>query len=400
MLRDMTKHLDASAAGKDHYLILDGLRGVAAVMVVLFHICEAYKPEHPLTQLINHGYLAVDFFFLLSGFVIAYAYDDRWQAMGLRDFFKRRLIRLQPMVVMGMVVGAALYYLQAGPAFPLIDATPVWLMLLVMLIGCTLLPLPPSMDIRGWGEMHPLNGPAWSLFFEYIANILYALGLRKLPNRWLGLLVALAAAFLLHLAVFGKRGDLIGGWSITPEQLHIGFARLLFPILAGMLLMRLGKRIRIRHAFETCSVLLVVALAMPRFGGAEHLWMNGLYEALCVIVLFPVIVAIGAGASLVAGPATRAATFFGQLSYPLYITHYGLIYTYVEWMTEHQAQSTLMKCAMGALVFVASIAIAWACLKLYDLPLRRWLTARFIHAPGRRVPGQPPRSQRAASIAK
>jgi peptidoglycan/LPS O-acetylase OafA/YrhL len=59
-----------------------------------------------------------------------------------------------------------------------------------------------------------------------------------------------------------------------------------------------------------------------------------------------------------------------------------------------------MKCAMGALVFVASIAIAWACLKLYDLPLRRWLTARFIHAPGRRVPGQPPRSQRAASIAK
>ena len=158
MLRDMTKHLDASAAGKDHYLILDGLRGVAAVMVVLFHICEAYKPEHPLTQLINHGYLAVDFFFLLSGFVIAYAYDDRWQAMGLRDFFKRRLIRLQPMVVMGMVVGAALYYLQAGPAFPLIDATPVWLMLLVMLIGCTLLPLPPSMDIRGWGEMHPVAG--------------------------------------------------------------------------------------------------------------------------------------------------------------------------------------------------------------------------------------------------
>lgn len=400
MLRDMTKHLDASAAGKDHYLILDGLRGVAAVMVVLFHICEAYKPEHPLTQLINHGYLAVDFFFLLSGFVIAYAYDDRWQAMGLRDFFKRRLIRLQPMVVMGMVVGAALYYLQAGPAFPLIDATPVWLMLLVMLIGCTLLPLPPSMDIRGWGEMHPLNGPAWSLFFEYIANILYALGLRKLPNRWLGLLVALAAAFLVHLAVFGKRGDLIGGWSITPGQLHIGFARLLFPFLAGMLLMRLGKRIRIRYAFETCAVLLVVALALPRFGGAEHLWMNGLYEALCVIVLFPVIVAIGAGASLGTGLATRAASFFGQLSYPLYITHYGLIYAYVEWMTEHQAQSTLMKCAMGALVFVASITIAWACLKLYDLPLRRWLTARFIHAPGRRVPGQPPRSQRAASIAK
>jgi len=394
----MTNRPDAPAA-KDHYLILDGLRGVAAVMVVLFHLCEAFNPEHPLTQWINHGYLAVDFFFLLSGFVIAYAYDDRWQAMGLGDFFKRRLVRLQPMVVMGMLVGAALFYLQAGSTFPTIAATPVWLMLLVMAIGCTLLPVPPSLDIRGWGEMHPLNGPAWSLFFEYIANILYALVLRRLANRWLGVLVALAAALLVHLAVFGARGDLIGGWSITPEQLHVGFARLLFPFLAGMLLMRLGKRIHLNHAFGVCSALLVVALALPRFGGAEHLWMNGLYESLCVIVLFPVIVAIGAGATL-GSAATRIAGFFGQLSYPLYITHYGLIYAYTSWIADHQALPTLTRVAMGALVFVTSLAIAWACLKFYDLPVRRWLTARFIHAPGQRVPGQPPRSQRAASTAK
>jgi peptidoglycan/LPS O-acetylase OafA/YrhL len=276
----MTQTAPADVDGKRHYLILDGLRGVASLMVVLFHLCEANMPEQSLVQWINHGYLAVDFFFLLSGFVIAYAYDDRWNRLSVKGFFKRRLIRLQPMVVMGMLVGAALFYFQQGPVFPLIAQTPVWQLLLVTLVGCTLLPLPISMDIRGWQEMHPVDGPAWSLFFEYIANIAYALGLRKVSNRVLGVLVALAAAFLLQLAVFGERGDLIGGWSISAEQLHIGFARLLFPFLAGMLLMRLGKRIHVRGAFVVCSVLLIVALSLPRFGGSEHHWMNGLYEAL------------------------------------------------------------------------------------------------------------------------
>ena len=83
---------------KPHYAILDGLRGVASVMVVAFHIFEAHATDR-FHQVINHGYLAVDFFFLLSGFVIGYAYDDRWGKMNLKTFFKIRLIRLQPMVV-------------------------------------------------------------------------------------------------------------------------------------------------------------------------------------------------------------------------------------------------------------------------------------------------------------
>src|SRR5215212_872646 len=96
---------------KPHFAILDGLRGVAAVTVVAFHIFEAHATSH-LNQIINHGYLAVDFFFLLSGFVIGYAYDDRWGKMSIKDFFKIRLIRLQPMVVMGMIVGAICFYFQ------------------------------------------------------------------------------------------------------------------------------------------------------------------------------------------------------------------------------------------------------------------------------------------------
>src|ERR1700761_7106542 len=124
---------------KSHYEILDGLRGVAAVLVVIFHVLETYSGDR-FHQVINHGYLAVDFFFLLSGFVVAYAYDDRWGKMTQWDFYKRRLIRLQPMVIMGSVIGAILFYFQVSPAFPNIAQTPVWEMLLIMVIGATLIP--------------------------------------------------------------------------------------------------------------------------------------------------------------------------------------------------------------------------------------------------------------------
>ena len=120
---------------KKHYPILDGLRGVASVMVIVFHVLEAFTGGNRFVQIINHGYLAVDFFFLLSGFVVAYAYDDRWGKMTPRDFYKRRLVRLQPMVVLGSVIGAALFYFQGGNTFPLIADIPVWKMLLVMIIA-------------------------------------------------------------------------------------------------------------------------------------------------------------------------------------------------------------------------------------------------------------------------
>lgn len=367
----------AIAPTKSHYIVLDGLRGVASLMVVIFHLFEPFSGEDATKQIMNHGYLAVDFFFLLSGFVVAYAYDDRWGRMTQWDFYKRRLVRLQPMVILGSLIGAALFYFQKGSAFPLIATTPPWKMLLVMLLGCTLLPLPTSMDIRGWQEMHPLDGPAWSLFFEYIANILYAIGLRKLSNRVLGVLVALSACFLLQLAVFGTRGDLIGGWALNSKELHIGFARLLFPFFAGVLLERIGKRIPMKTAFGMSSLLLIVALSLPRFGGTQHHWMNGLYESLCVILLFPIIVMIGAGEKRVDGPSIRIARFFGDLSYPLYITHYPLIYIYTAWVVREKP-APARGAAWGALLLVGAITIAYASLKLYDEPVRRWLSKKFL----------------------
>jgi len=371
---------------KPHYEILDGLRGVAAMMVVIFHTFEAYAEGSPFKQKLNHGYLAVDFFFLLSGFVVAYAYDDRWNRMTQWDFYKRRLIRLQPMVIAGTIIGAALFYFQSCPMFSLVATTPMWKMLLVMLVGFTLIPLLPSMDIRGWQEMHPLDGPAWSLFFEYIANILYAVFLRKLSNRVLAVLALICAGLLVHLTVMGPRGDVIGGWSIDVPQLHIGFARMLYPFIAGMLLMRLGKRIHVRGSFLWCSLLLIAIFCVPRIGGPEHLWRNGLYESFAIIVMFPIVVAMGAGDNVKEGFEYRLCKFFGDISYPLYITHYPLIYVYTAWVTRDKIPAP-KGAVIGVLLFIVAITIAYACLKLYDEPVRKLLSARYLKR--RTQEGQP-----------
>lgn len=361
---------------KNHYEILDGLRGVAAVLVVAFHIFETFSGDR-FHQIINHGYLAVDFFFLLSGFVIAYAYDDRWGKMTQWDFYKRRLIRLQPMVIMGTLIGAALFYFQECSTFPLISSTPVWKMLLVMIVGFTLIPLPISMDIRGWQEMHPLDGPAWSLFYEYVANILYALFVRKFSNTVLTVIVVVCACFLVQYLIMGPNGDVIGGWSINKTQIHIAFARLLYPFFAGILLMRMGKLIHIKGAFAICSLLLVAIFVVPRIGGSKHLWMNGLYESVCIIILFPLIVSIGAGGSITGKYTNKVCKLLGAISYPLYITHYPLIYLHMAWVANNKVPMSTGLLA-GGIVLISSIVIAYASLKLYDEPVRKWLTNRFL----------------------
>ena len=366
-----------SLPSKTHYPVLDALRGVASVMVVVFHVFEAHATSH-LDQIINHGYLGVDFFFVLSGFVVGYAYDDRWAKMSLADFFKRRLIRLQPMVIIGMMVGAIFFYFQDSGLWPGIHLVPLWKMLLVMVIGFTLIPVPISMDIRGWQEMHPLNGPGWSLFFEYIANILYALFVRKFSKTALAILVILSAAALIHLAVSSEAGDIIGGWSLDPQQLRIGFTRVMFPFFAGLLLNRFDNLARVNNAFFWCSLLVIAVFSVPRIGGAEHLWMNGLYDSLTVIFVFPLVVYLGASAAVSGKNSNRLYKFFGDISYPLYITHYPIIYIYTAWVYDHKIP--LAKAwPVGILVLGSSIALAYACLKWYDEPVRAWLGRKFLH---------------------
>ena len=363
-------------ATKSHYAILDGLRGVAALMVVAFHLCEAHATSY-LDQKINHGYLAVDFFFLLSGFVIGYAYDDRWTKLSIGGFIKRRLIRLQPMVVMGMIIGAVCFYFQDSTLWPMIKTVPYWKMLMVMLIGCTVIPVPPAMDIRGWQEMHPLDGPAWTLFFEYIVNFLYGIGVRKFSKAALGVLVLLAAIALVHLAVTSPAGEVVGGWSLDPVQLHIGFARVMYPFFAGLLLFRMVRLTHIKNAFLWCSLLIITILAIPRIGGSTHLWMNGLYDSLSIILLFPLIVYMGASGEVTGKYATRICKFLGDISFPIYITHYPFIYIYTAWVYDHKVplQQGL---PVALLVFLSCILVAYASLKLYDEPVRRWLARKVL----------------------
>lgn len=368
--------LTSQPATKPHYPILDGLRGVAALTVVAFHILETHSTSH-LDQIINHGYLAVDFFFLLSGFVIGYAYDDRWNKLTIGGFFKRRLARLQPMVVIGMVVGAVCFYFQDCVYWPAIHSVPLWELLLVMLIGATLIPLPISMDIRGWQEMHPLNGPGWSLFFEYIANILYALFIRKFSKTALTILVIIAAIVLVEYAVTSKTGDVIGGWSLDPEQLRIGFTRLIYPFFAGLLLSRTAKLIKIKNAFAWCSLLLLIVLAIPRIGGATHLWMNGLYDSLTIILIFPLVVYLGASGEIVSKASSRLCKFMGDISYPIYITHYPFIYIYIAWVSKHHHVGKAEALFVAVAIYVSAILLAYACLKLYDEPVRRWLRKKM-----------------------
>ena len=376
---------------KPRYEILDGLRGVAAVLVVAYHLFETYfggKPNQP----INHGYLAVDFFFVLSGFVIGYAYDDRWDRMSTWAFFKRRLIRLHPMVIFGTLFGALLYYFGSCAEFPLINNTPWWMVLLVMFWCFTLIPLPSSMDIRGWAETNPLNGPAWSLQWEYVGNILYALFIRKFSKLALGISVAIFAVLTiilcLNIDVFGVLEErswasytVVGGWSTTPDQLQVGLTRLLYPFFCGLLISRVGKLIKVKAGFWWCSLMIAVLFCMPWMGlgtEGEARWTNGLYEAFCILVCFPLIVAMGAGSSVKGSKSTAINKFLGDISYPIYITHYPLIYMQMSWVDSHKDAPLGMHIFVAVCIFVLAILVAYGSYKLYDLPVREWLKKKLF----------------------
>ena len=365
----------AFADTKPHYNILDGLRGIAALTVVCFHLFEAFATSH-LDQRINHGYLAVDFFFILSGFVVGYAYDDRWKKMTVAEFLKRRFIRLHPMVVMGAVIGAVMFYFQGCSVWD-VSTVSMSMLLVATLLNALLIPAAPGSEIRGLGEMYPLNGPSWSLFFEYIGNILYAFFIRKLPTRALSVLVLLAGCGLAAFAIWGPLGDICVGFAMDGVNLTGGSLRLLFAFSAGLLLSRVFKPIHIKGAFWICSLAVVALLSVPRIGGSEHLWMNGLYDTVCAVVFFPLLVYLGASGKTTDKITTRVCKFLGDISYPLYMVHYPFIYLYYAWVKNENL--TFEQSLPGAAALVAgSVILAYLCLKLYDEPVRRFLTKRLL----------------------
>ena len=361
---------------KPHYNILDGLRGVAALTVVCFHLFEAYATSH-LDQKINHGYLAVDFFFILSGFVVGYAYDDRWKTMTIKDFIKRRFIRLHPMVVIGAIIGAVMFYFQGCSVWDVSKVSLTTLLIATIMSAC-LIPATPGSEIRGVGEMFPLNGPSWSLFFEYIGNILYAFFIHKLPTKALSLLVILAGCGLAAFAIWGPYGDICVGFALTGDNMIRGSLRLLFSFSAGLLLSRIFKPIPIKGAFWIGGLSIVVLSAVPRIGGSEHLWMNGLYDTICFAILFPLIVYLGASGKTTDKTTARVCKFLGDISYPLYMVHYPFIYLYYAWV-KNERLTFVQSLPGAAALLIGCTILAYLCLKLYDEPVRRFLTKHLLH---------------------
>lgn len=369
---------------KPHYELLDGLRGVAALLVVFYHIFEglSFAAGGTLITTINHGYLAVDFFFILSGFVIGYAYDDRWKRnMTLGNFFTRRLIRLHPMIIMGTIIGAITFCIQGSVQW---DGSHVATsaVMLALLAAMFFIPAYPGAgyDVRGNGEMFSLNGPSWSLFFEYIGNILYALFIHRLSNRGLAILVALSGIGLAWFALFDIVGyGMLGvGWTLDGANFWGGMLRMLFPFLLGMLLSRHFRPIKTRGAFWICSAVLLILFCVPYIEGKSPVCLNGVYELICIALIFPALVWIAASGKTTDKQSTRICRFLGDISFPLYAIHYPLMYLFYAWLIKNKLYTFTECWQMAALVYTGSILLAYLCLKCYDEPVRKWLSRKFL----------------------
>ncbi|WP_428328150.1 acyltransferase family protein [Mucilaginibacter sp.] len=344
---------------KHHFEILDGLRGVAAVAIVTFHFMEWVISDYS-KNFIGHGFLAVDFFFCLSGFVIGYAYDDRIGKMGVIEFFKSRIIRLHPLVILGSVLGLFTFLFDpfGGPA-ALYSAGKI---ALIFLSSILMIPL-PIMAERSF-NLFSFNAPAWSLFWEYVANIFYAFILYRVSRNYL-LLLTLVAAFALCFVAYRASG-LMGGWG--GPNFWDGCARISYSFLAGLLVYRSKWIIKNRLGFLGIALLLVLSFLMPYFK-----W-NWLVETGVVILYFPLLVALGAGATLTQG-FKKLCVFSGKISYPLYMTHYAAIWMFSNYYISHKpAGSQLFFIVTSGVILL--VGLAYLAMVLYDIPVRRYLTAK------------------------
>jgi len=375
----MQKNSFAFGDSRPHYELLDGLRGVAALIVIWYHVFEGFATS-PADQGFNHGYLAVDFFFILSGFVIGYAYDDRWKrSMTVGGFLRRRLMRLHPMVIAGAILGTASFLIQGCEQWSGASVSPLWVFA-AMLMTLFMLPAVPGTgpEIRGNGEMFPLNGPQWSLFFEYLANIIYALAVRRMSAKALKVLVAVCGICLAAFSGFNLSGfwNLGVGWTLSGYNFLGGLLRMIFSFSMGLLISRNFRPVKIKGAFWICSAALVVLLTMPYALGTGYPWVNGVYDTVCIIFLFPVLVRLGACGAPDNRGTSVLCKFLGDISYPVYIIHYPSMYLFYSWVWKN---GIVFRQAwpVAVCIFVGNIVLAHMFLKLYDEPVRKRLGRKY-----------------------
>lgn len=289
--------------------LLDGLRGVAAVLVALRH--GTIGLDVPV--LANNGPLAVDFFFCLSGFVIAFSYEKRLLAgLSVRDFFAARVIRLYPAYWLCITLSLALTtFLSSSHWYP-------GKRLLFFYVQAVFF-IPVLFKSLTWMPF-PLDNAAWSLFFEFVANGIYAwVVVRGLLRSWLlSLVAALSFAWMLMAVIHGNPIWTMG-WQNDLSKFTLGLPRVGLSFSLGVLIYHFYRA----HKPETFSRVLglpVTALLLFLLV-APFAWMESrLFTLLCVSLLLPGVVLAGAFARV---PASLAGfcSALGEISYPLYLLH-------------------------------------------------------------------------------
>lgn len=345
----------------DHNATLDGLRGVAAVAVVWYHMTIQ---EHETTP--YRGYLSVDFFFILSGFVVAAAYETRLRgSMSLLSFAKIRLIRLYPLIVLGTLFGCAsklvaFYHFSHNVS----GISSLFSIFIAVFFGLMLLPYSGMYGVEG--DMFPLDTPLWSLMFEIWANFFYAtvvrLGSSKILTGVIIGAIILGGVALIPLAL--SQGGLSGGHSIA--TFSVGVARVGCAFFIGVGLHRIQTPARIAALppvpFPVLAIFLFAALlAGPQFGD--------LYDVFAVLVVFPIIVALGSK-DVISPRWRRTALFWGGVSYPIYALHNA---TFVHF-SHFQHLPEIELTGGFVLAFATVVGMSYIALKYYDEPVRNWLT--------------------------
>lgn len=335
---------------RGRYALLDEMRGIAALAVCFFHIGTRAGG----LQLFPNGYLAVDFFFMLSGFVLAEAYETRLcSTLRFSTFLRLRLIRMAPVAVLGAVIGGT--YLVARCLVAPEHSDSMSETLLGNAFNLAILPKLWWGRATGW-ELFPANGPLWSLFFEILINLAWAAWLVRRSTTTIAAFTLLGGLILVPAAT--RMGSLNLGWSMA--SLDGGLGRVCFGFGFGLLIQRCRRLIPAMSPFAalvaTLALLYALALPIPRLP-----WTLFLVMAFLPAVL---IIAVGAGKHTI----IPGGTWLGLISYPLYGIHEPLLAIASGVAKQFNAGAALG--AWGLLLVLPPVAAAWFTLVFWDTPLR------------------------------
>ena len=198
---------------------------------------------------------------------------------------------------------------------------------------------------------------------EYFINLVYGFVLVRINKRLLLFFLAVATAFIAWVA--WSRGNILGGWS--DATFADGYARVLFSFMAGLVIYRFNVSIKNNIHFLFYAIVLVAVFVLPHFEGDWYV------ELLIVVLIFPFLVALGSGV-VVTGRIHKICSVLGNLSYPLYMTHYWLIWILGSYAATNPGERNLY--LFSGAIFVFALILAWMVLKFFDEPIRKWLTMR------------------------